>query len=358
MMSAKLYIFCRKASLVAAFLLFLQPLYSQKKAPPPPTLPVVDKLVEERKADFGKDFSVVVAVADSVIYQKNIGDAANVKTPFSIGASSQWFTTALILQLADEGKVSLDDPVAKYLPEFELYRRNFVTIRHCLTHQTGLTRDNFKDGDFLEKSGAASLEAEVTSILKKEIHGNAGEAFRYTAYGPVILARVAEAVTKKKFDQLIRTRLFVPLTMRNTTFATDDGAAPNPAGGAKSTAADFTKFLQMLLGKGKWSGKQILSEGAVEEMRKIQVDASHTEAVPRADERLSFALGCWAEGAVGTKATVLLLPGLSGTWPVVDFSRGYAMLVFARDFSGEQKPAVYNGLKSVVDTQFAAKNNQ
>lgn len=358
MMSAKLHIFCRKASLVAVFLLFLQPLFSQKKAPPPPALPVVEKLIEERKAEFGNDFSVLVAVADSMVYQKNTGDAANLKTPSSIGASSQWLTAALIMQLADEGKFSLDDPVSKYLPEFELYRRNFVTIRHCLTHQTGLTRDSFNSSDFLKKSGHESLEEETASFLKNEIHANAGEAFRYTAYGPVTLARLAEAVTKKKFDQLIRAKLFVPLTMRNTTFATDNGSAPNPAGGAKSTAADFIKFLQMLLGKGKWNGKQILSETAVAEMRKIQVDASRTGTVPKADERLSFALGCWAEGVQGVNTSVLLLPGLSGTWPVVDFSRGYAMLVFARNFSGEQQPVMYSALKNIVDTQFATRNNQ
>lgn len=327
-------------------------------------MPALDNAVEENKNLLGKDFSVVVASIDSVLYQKNIGDPVNVKTPFSIGVSSQWLTTALIIQLADEGKLSLDDPVAKYLPVFELYRRNYVTIRHCLTHQTGLGKEGFRLAAFFEKRKFGSLEEEVTDILKKEIHANAGEIFRYTNYGPVVAARVAEAITKKRFDQLIRTKLFVPLSMRNTSFTTDDGSAPDPSGGAKSTVADYTKFLQMLLNKGKVGDKQILSETAVNEMRKVQVAASQTGAVPKADEGLSFALNSWAltpslspsEMKKGAIAGVLGLPSLSGTWPVIDFAKGYVLLVFAREFSGEQRQEVYVDLKKTVDQQIASKN--
>lgn len=345
---------CRKAILVAASLLFLQVSFSQKKAVPANAFPAFDKAIEENKKELGKDFSVVVAVADSTVYQKNIGDPANVRTPFPIGDCSQWFTTALIMQLVDEGKISLDDPVAKYLPVFESYRRNFVTIRHCLTHQTGLGKEGFLNG-FFNKKKFNSLEEEVTDILKKEIHANAGEAFRYSAYGPVIAARVAEVVTKKRFDQIIRTKLFVPLTMRSTSFTTDDGSAPNPSGGAKSTDADLIKFLQMLLNKGKVGDKQVLSEAVVEEMRKVQVAASKTGTVPKTDAGLVFALGSWAaegSGTQGTGASTLILPSLSGTWPVIDYSKGYVMLVFAREFSGEQKQEAYAELKKVADVSF------
>lgn len=348
---------CREASLVAAFMLFLQVSFSQKKATAPSPFPALDKAIEDRKALLGKDFSVIVTLLDSIVYQKNIGDPANVRMPFPLGASSQWLTAALILQLVDEGKVSLDDPVAKYLPVFESYGRNYVTLRHCLTHQTGLGKETFKLAAFFEKKKFSSLEEEVTDILKKEIHANAGEAFRYTTYGPVIAARVVEVVTKKRFDQIIRTKLFVPLGMRSTSFAKDDGSAPDAAAGAKSSAADFIKFLQMVLNKGKAGDKQILSEASAEEMRKVQVAASQTGAVPKADEGFSFALGSWAADgnvAAGTKASSLVFPSLSGTWPAIDFSKGYALLVFARDFSGEQKPEAYSELKEVADQQIAS----
>jgi CubicO group peptidase (beta-lactamase class C family) len=358
-MSNRLFFSFLKFSLVAAFMLFLQVGFSQKRLAAVSAFPAVDKAIEEKKNLFGKDVSVVIAVADSTVYQKFTGDPANIRTPVPIGASSQWLTTALIMQLVDEGKISLDDPVSKYLPPFELYRRNYVTIRHCLTHETGLGKEGFKLAAFFEKKKFNSLEEEVTDLLKKEIHANAGEEFRYNNNGMVIAARVAEVVTKKRFDQLIRTKLFVPLGMRNTTFTTDDGSAPNPSSGAKSTAADYAKFLQMLLNKGKAGDKQILSEASVAEMRKVQVPQDEMKGIPKGMAGDAFTLGSWATEGANAKeatATVLILPGWNGTWASVDFARGYTFVVTARDFSGDQNVAVYEELKRMIDQKFPVKN--
>jgi CubicO group peptidase (beta-lactamase class C family) len=174
----------------------------------------------------------------------------------------------------------------------------------------------------------------------------------------VIAGAVAEAVTKKRFDQIIRTKLFVPLGMRNTTFSTDDGSAPNPSSGAKSTAADFTRFLQMLLKKGKAGDKQILSETAVEELRSVQIAASQTKAVPATNTGFAYALGSWVPDGTtvqGAKASALVVPSLAGTWPMVDFARGYAFLVFGNNFSGEQNAGVYADLKKVADQNMPVK---
>lgn len=353
-MSAKFRFVCLKASLVAVFLLFLQGAFSQRKKPEESKMPVLDEAITRTQNALGTDFSVMVLSADSTLYQKTIGDVTNIKTPSPIGASSQWLTTALLLQLADEGKLSLDDPVAKYLPVFELYRRNYVTIRHCLTHQTGLGTEGFRLLSLFEKTKFSSLEEAVTDLLKKEIHANAGEQFRYSNYGFIVAARVAEVVGKKKFDQLIRTKLFVPMGLHNTSFTTDDGSAPNPSGGAKSTVADYGKFLQMLLNGGKVGEKQILSAAAVEEMRKVSLSLPQIKGTPKADEGFAFTLGAWdAEGSnvAGEKTNSVVLPGLTGVWPEVDFSHRYAFLVFARKFSGEQRKDAYMQLKDVIDGQ-------
>ena len=73
-------------------------------------------------------------------------------------------------------------------------------------------------------------------------------------------------VSKKKFDMLIKQKLFVPLGMTRSSFTNLNGGPINPSGGAQSTADDYMKFLQMLFQKGKYNGKQILSEEAVEEI--------------------------------------------------------------------------------------------
>ena len=79
-----------------------------------------------------------------------------------------------------------------------------------------------------------------------------------------IAGRVLEVISKKRFDVLIKQKLFNPLTMRRTSFTSLDGMLINPSGGAVSTAEDYMKFLVMLLNKGNYAGKQILSEASVE----------------------------------------------------------------------------------------------
>ncbi|HEY1021972.1 MAG TPA: serine hydrolase [Flavisolibacter sp.] len=344
-MSAIFKMNCLKASLVAVFMLFLQVSFGQGR------FSALDQALEENKKLLGKDVSVVVASPDTLLYQKNIGDVQP-KTPFPIGASSQWLTTALIVQLVDEGKLSLDDKISKYLPIFDSYRKGYITIRMCLSHQTGIGRDGFKVASLLEKTRYNTLEEAVPDIAKKDIHANAGEQFRFSNFGMVIVARIAEIVTKKRFEQLMRTKIFVPLGMRNTTFVTDDGSAPNPGNGAKSTAADYTKFLQMLLNGGKAGGKQILSESAVKEMRKVQIRTEQISQLPPTTQGFTFSLGSWAvdnNTAPGSAATVLTLPNFEGAWPVVDFSRGYAFVLFPKSFSGEQKADTYLALKNIID---------
>lgn len=358
-MSEKFTNTCLKASLALAFLLILQVSFAQKKAAGTASIPAVNSALESRKSLLGKEYSIVIAVADSVVYQLTTGDAANARIPASIGAASQLLTTALLLQLADEGKIALDDPVSKHLPIFESYRRNYVTIRHCLTHLTGLGKETFHLSSLFEKSKFNTISEELPGILKKEVHANAGEQFRYSPYGTIVAAGIVEAVTKKRFDQVIRTRLFVPLGMRNTSFTTDDGSAPNPATGARSTAADMAKFLQMLLKKGKAGDKQVLSEAAVDEMRKVQVSRDLLKAAPKGTEPFSFALGSWeTEGsaAQGSPAATLSVPGWNGAWTSVDFSRGYAFVLLPKEFSGEQKAETYLELKKVMDQQVLVKN--
>ena len=354
-MSQKLYSTCLKFSTVAALLLFVQASFSQTKKPVGPSpFPQLDAAVEARRKDLGGDLTIFVANKDTVVYQKAWGDVNN-RTQSPAGAASAWFTTALVLQLVDEGKLSLDDKVAQYLPVFESYMKTYVTIRHCLTNLTSIKTEPFKTANLPLKNRYASLEEEVAAYVKTDIAANAGEAYAYSGMGAAIAARVAEVVTKKKFDQLMRQRIFTPLGMRNTTFTSDDGGAPNAFSGAKTTAADMSRFLQMLLNNGTLGGKRLLSEKSVAEMRTIQVEASRMKAVPKPFAAFGQALGVWAidgDEKLGGTATALAYPGLTGLWPMVDFARGYAFVLVPKSFSGEQNSNVYLGLKQVLDGEW------
>ncbi len=107
-----------------------------------------------------------------------------------------------------------------------------------------------------------------------------------------------------------------------------------------------------------FAGKQILSETSVAEMKKVQVTKEQIKYAPKAAEGFTYALGSWVEegpGTIGGTATTLACPGLFGTWPMVDFSRGYACLFFAKNLLDEQKADAYLGLKKVIDKQYKSK---
>jgi CubicO group peptidase (beta-lactamase class C family) len=160
---------------------------------------------------------------------------------------------------------------------------------------------------------------------------------------------------------LIKQRLFNPLGMRQSTFSTLDGSAVNPSGGAKSTAADYSRFLQMMLNNGIFNGQKILSEASVQEMKKIHANADKIKYAPKSAEGFEYALGSWVltPGPSPTAlergtaaATILSSPGLFGTWPMVDYCRGYTAIFFVKNFLGEQKADVYLEIKKLIDGHF------
>ena len=348
MMSYKFRLICLKFSLVASFMLFLQAGFSQSK------FAHLEETIEARRKTLGNDLMVFLASKDTILYQKAFGEINN-RTQVPVGAASAWFTTALVLQLVDEGKISLDDKIVQYLPIYGSYAKSYVTIRHCLTHRMGIQAEPFKTASLTAKRKYESLEEEANDYAKKEIQTNAGEEFRYSNMGVSIAARIVEIVTKKKFEQLMRQRIFSPLGMRNTVFTTEDGTPGSPSTGAKTTAADFTRFLQMILNGGTLNGKKILSTEAIAEMRKVQITNDKVKNAPKTMEGFQYTLGVWAVEApvqTGAAATVLASPGLLGVWPMIDFNRGYVFLIFPKSFTGEQQQKEYLGLKEVLDQEF------
>jgi CubicO group peptidase (beta-lactamase class C family) len=345
---------CLKFSSIAVFMLFLQTSFAQvrgkKQDYGTDKFPEVDAMVTQKQKQLGTDV-VVLVWKDTLVYRKELGDF-NGRTTAPINATSQWLTAALVLQLVDEGKLSLDDKVGRYLPIFDKYGKSYITLRHCLSHMTGIQSD--KGLSIRKKS--SSLEEEVESFAKHEIQTNPGTEARYSNIGPSIAARVIEIVTKKKFDLLIRQKLLVPLAMRQTSFSTFDGSAPNPSTGAVSTANDFINFLQMILSNGKFNGKQVLSEASVKELKRIHVPLNMVKSAPKGTEGFGYALGSWvADEGKGGQAGVLAGPGLSGTWPAVDLCRGYACLIFPKSSQDDQKADAYLELKKEMDEHFPAK---
>ena len=350
-MSYKVHSICLKYSLIAVSLLILQPSFSQFN------FSELDKSLATNQKLLGKDFVMLLwKKDDTLIYKKEIGDY-NSKTAAPIASCSKWLTAALVMQFVDEGKLSLDDKVSRWIPEFEKYLKNYITVRHCLSHFTGIEDEGKLLKKLFQRKNFASLEEEVNSFARREIRTNPGTDFWYGNIGLNIAGRVLEIISKKRFDVLIKQKLFNPLAMRRTSFTTLDASAVNPSGGATSTPDDYMKFLVMLLNKGKYAGKQILSEEAVEQMMQVQTQAAQIKYAPKSAMGYNYALGSWAIEEKNGKATTIACPGLFGTWPMIDTCRGYAYLVFVKNLLGEERAEVHKALKTLIDDQIQATCN-
>src|SRR4030095_2640952 len=108
-MSYKFNPICLKSILLLGFLLLLQPLFSQYN------FTELDQVLQQKQKLLGNNLVAMIWKNDTLIYKKEMGDV-NSKTQAPIASCSKWLTAALVMQFVDEGKISLDDPVVKYLP--------------------------------------------------------------------------------------------------------------------------------------------------------------------------------------------------------------------------------------------------
>jgi len=345
-MSYKVSSICMKVISIVAFLLFLQPLSAQYN------WTALDAELQARQQLLGNNVVALIWKGDSLVYKKEMGDF-NSKTQAPIASCSKWLTAALVMQFVYEGKLSLDDKVAKYIPEFDKFFKGYITIRQCLCHMTGIADEGSLLKRLLQRKKYSSLQEEVNSFAAREIRANPGTDFWYGNIGLNIAGRVLEVISKKKFEVLIKTKLFTPLGMNKTTFAGLNGGPVNPSGGAQSTADDYMKFLVMLMNKGKYNGQQILSEDAVKQMMQVQDNPEQIKYAPKAAEGYNYALGCWVVEEKNGTTTSLASPGLFGTWPMIDFCRGYAYIIFVKNLLGEERADAHREIKKIIDRQIS-----
>ncbi|NHJ38436.1 MAG: beta-lactamase family protein [Asgard group archaeon] len=168
--------------------------------------------------------AVGIFVEDEIVFQKTYGYAdfeAKIKFTnnhlFRIASHSKLFTATAIMILYNEGKLSLDDKISKYLPWFVSETDDNlqnITIRHLLTHTSGLScdgKENVKELNVLP-----SLDDIKTQIKEGLSTSKTDEEIKYSNVGYVILGQIIETITKQTFAQFIQTRIFDPLKMTNS----------------------------------------------------------------------------------------------------------------------------------------------
>ena len=267
-----------------------------------PTLPGVGAAMQEMTAKNEIAGAVTLVVSkDRVLHLESIGFAdVAAKHPmtqdalFWIASMTKPVTGVAVLMLQDEGKLSVADPVAKYLPEFAALKTPSgksanLTITQILTHTSGL-------GEATSPAAqqAHTLANLVPIWLAAPMQYEPGEKWKYTQSGINAASRIVEVVSGMAFDVFVQKRIFEPLGMKDTTFyptdaqrarlATayeknkDSGALePVPAradygtrdrppqgnGGLYSTGPDYARFCQMLLNGGTFEGHRYLSAEAM-----------------------------------------------------------------------------------------------
>jgi len=292
----------------------------------------------------GTDFVVLIWNKDSLLYKKEMGEF-NTKTQAPLANASKWLTAALTMKLVEEGKISLDDPVVKYIPEFGKYFKSYITIRQCLSHTSGIA-----DDDRLTKktSKLESLEEEVNGMATRKIRANPGTDFWYGDVGHNIVGRILEIVTKKRFDALIKTKLLNPLAMRRTSFTNLDGGPVNPSAGAVTNADDCMRFLVMLLNNGKVNGTPFLSPESIAELRTIRTENISMRFVPKSAQGFQYATGAWAIEQKNGVADVLSSIGMFGNWPVIDYCHGYASMVLTKNTLSEERADLHQQVRELI----------
>jgi CubicO group peptidase (beta-lactamase class C family) len=283
--------------------------------------PALDKIAP-RMQEFGdqKQVSGVVTLVmhkGKVIHHEAVGLAdIDASRPmykdslFAIASMTKPVTATAVMILKDEGKLSLNDKVSKYVPAFadaKLKDGNKpareVTLRDVLTHTSGLVGSQQNEG---------TLANTVEQLAKRPLDFEPGSKWTYSP-GLSVAGRVVEVVSGKPFDEFLATRIFQPLGMKDTSFLptpeqqkrlarlyqpnrqkTGTGLekathwlndlagerTPNPSGGLFSTAADMARFYQMVLNGGELDGKRIVSKAGVEEMTRIQTGELTTGFTP------------------------------------------------------------------------------
>ncbi len=218
-------------------------------------------------------------------------------TIFDVRSVTKIVTAVALMTLIEEGKLALNDPVEKYLPEFKRTNRasgspDSITIHHLLTHTSGLPSSRPAEIEDITIKRDRTLSDVVILLAKQEPEFAPGTQFRYASSGFAILGRIIEVASGKRYEQFVKERVFDPLGMRDSFFfipadkrarvapvyRRHDGKLEKwqeideytqrakysaPEFGMYSTAEDLAAVCQMMLNGGTFRGRRILSPMSV-----------------------------------------------------------------------------------------------
>ncbi|NOT33725.1 MAG: serine hydrolase [Candidatus Eisenbacteria bacterium] len=186
--------------------------------------------------------AILVARNGKPIYRRAFG-LANLesKTPvrpemeFRLASVTKQFTSALVMQLVEQGKLDLDADVTRYLPDFPTHGER-ITIQHLLTHTAGLS-DLTSNPEFMARREQAHSSQQLLDQFKdKPLGFKPGSRWAYSNSGYILLGAVIEKVTGRTYAQCLESQIFAPIGMTHSRYGTDEPASANETRGYRRDA--------------------------------------------------------------------------------------------------------------------------
>jgi CubicO group peptidase (beta-lactamase class C family) len=270
-------------------------------------------------------------------------------SPQPVASCSKWFSAALVMTFVDDGSLKLSDTVGRYLPLLSANGKGNITIADCLAHLTGIKAPPIKES-LMQVKKMKNMQEALEEIAEMPMEGEPGKTFHYSSVGLQIAASVIEKISGKSFQTLFAERITQPLEMRNTDF----GHRPLvlPAGGAVSTPADYLHFLMMILNKGTYQGKKILSTESVNRMERNCLGPDvKIVYIPEQAKGMGYGFGEWVltDTPKDEPSKWVTSPGLFGSFPWVDNDHQYCAFLMTFYLSNKGRQDRYFTLKELVD---------
>ncbi len=181
--------------------------------------------------------SILIAKNGQVMLSKGYGKAShqfNIKntpqTKFRIGSLTKGFTALAIIQLVENNKLSLDDKLIKFIPDYP--RGDEITIKHLLTMTSGIpNHTEFEDFDKRRRVYHVTVSQTIETFKNKPLEFNPGEKFNYSNSNYILLGFIIEQISNMTYAEYIKKNIFKPLKMENSGFEKPENVINNMAVG-------------------------------------------------------------------------------------------------------------------------------
>jgi|GEM_PF-3784978 len=174
------------------------------------------------------------------------------KTPIYMMSSTKSVTALLVGMLIDDGRLSLDDPVSKFIPSWSRGDHAKVTVRHLMTHTSGLDKR-------LGTDSVGNVNDKNAHVIGLPLQSKPDTHFSYSNEGVQLLSPILDLAAGKPIQDYAQQRLFAPLGMKNTRLHLDEFGHAWTYADMESTPRDFARLGILMLQGGSWDGKQIVS---------------------------------------------------------------------------------------------------